>query len=91
MDLGDAMVLWDAEGDEDGNVEHVADHGLTIEEVEDVLLNPFNAVGISRTSGRPITMGWTETGRYIHVIWEVVCDKPRCIKVRTAFEPDPGD
>jgi len=33
-------ILWDDPDDPDGNVQHVAEHGLTIEDVEEVLTNP---------------------------------------------------
>jgi|ERR1017187_2562872 hypothetical protein len=56
---------------------------------EDVLLNPENDTLVSRTSGRPITFGWTSTGRHIAVIWETVCDGPRMIRVRTAYDVEP--
>ena len=32
-------VIWDLPDDPDGNVQHVIEHGLTEDEVEDVLLN----------------------------------------------------
>lgn len=34
----DAQVIWDDEPD--GNVDHVAEHGLTPDEVDAVLLDP---------------------------------------------------
>ena len=80
----DAQVVWDADDDLDGNVQHIAENDLTIEEVEDVLFDPDSATEISRSSGRPITFGWTFTDRHIAVIWETVCDDPRMIRVRTA-------
>jgi hypothetical protein len=49
----DAIVAWDMEDDPHGNVQHVADNGVTIDEVEEVLLNENNPVGESRSSGRP--------------------------------------
>ena len=33
-------ALWDDPDDLDGNVEHIAEHGLTIDDVEEVLENP---------------------------------------------------
>jgi hypothetical protein len=33
-------ILWDEPDDPDGNVQHIAEHGLTIEDVEEVLSNP---------------------------------------------------
>jgi hypothetical protein len=85
----DVQVAWDADDDPDGNVQHIAENDLTTDEVEDVLFNPDSETEISRTSGRPITFGWTLSDRHIAVIWETVCDDPRMIKVRTAYEVPP--
>lgn len=87
--MEDVDVLWDLPDDLDGNVVHIAENDLTIEEVEDVLLDPDNDVEVSRTTGRPITFGWTSTGRHIAVIWETVIDDSRTIRVRTAYEVRP--
>jgi hypothetical protein len=87
--MADTSVLWDLEDDPDGNVQHIAANDLSVDEVEDVLLDPDNEVQVSRTSGRPITYGWTSTGRHIAVIWETVVDEPRTIRVRTAYEVSP--
>jgi hypothetical protein len=40
-------VIWDDDDQPDGNVQHIAEHGLTIEDVEYVLENPTRE-GISR-------------------------------------------
>jgi hypothetical protein len=82
--MDDVSVLWDLEDDPDGNVQHIAENDLSVEEVEDVLLDPDNEVQVSRTTGRPITFGWKSTGRHIAVVWETVIDDPRTVRVRTA-------
>ena len=82
--MDDVSVLWDLEDDPDGNVQHIAENDLSVEEVEEVLLDPDNEVQVSRTTGRPITFGWTPTGRHIAVVWEKVIDDPRTVQVRTA-------
>jgi hypothetical protein len=88
--MRDSQIVWDAADDPDGNVQHIAENDLTVEEVESVLLNPKSKDAISRTSGRWITFGWTSpTDRHIAVIWEIVCDDPKMITVRTAYEVDP--
>ncbi len=87
--MDDIQVVWDAEDDPDGNIQHIAEHDLTVDEVESVLLNPENSTLVSRSSGRPITFGWTFTERHIGVIWETVNDNPRMIRVRTAYEVEP--
>ena len=66
-----AQVFWDLDDDPDGNVQHIAEHGITIEEVEDVLYDTEEVVA-SHSSGRPITFGETSTGKYIAVVFEVV-------------------
>jgi hypothetical protein len=70
-----AVIVWDPDDDPDSNVQHIAEHDLTIEEVESVLRNPKNRDLVSRTTGRPITFGRTHTGRSIAVIWETVHDE----------------
>jgi hypothetical protein len=82
----DAIVAWDMEEDAQGNVQHVAQHGITMEEVEEVLLNENNPVGESRTSGRPVTFGETSTGKRIAVVWEQASDNPLVIRPVTAYE-----
>lgn len=84
----DAIIAWDMDDDPDGNVHHVAQHGITVEEVEEVLLNEDNPVGESRSSGRPITFGETSTGKRIAVIWEQALDNPLVIRPVTAYELD---
>jgi uncharacterized DUF497 family protein len=66
-------VVWDLEDDLDGNLHHIAEHGVTRDEVEQVLRNPI-AVESSRSSGRPIAFGETDTGRLIAVIYEGISD-----------------
>ena len=50
----DAIIAWDMEDDPKGNVQHIAANGITMEEVEEVVLNENNPVGESRSSGRPM-------------------------------------
>lgn len=85
----DATILWDLDDDPDGNVQHIAEHGITVDEAESVLLDPRSLAGKSRTSGRPQVFGWTHTGKYITVIWEEVSDDPRMIYPVTAYEVPP--
>jgi hypothetical protein len=88
----DVHIIWDLEDDENGNVRHVAEHGLTPDEVDDVLTNPDNPTSQSRSSGEPVTFGWTSTSRYIVVVWEHVLDDPWTIRPVTAYEvpaPEP--
>jgi uncharacterized DUF497 family protein len=54
-----------------GNVQHLAEHGVTSEEVRDVLTNPISTA-VSRRTGRPIAFGYTRAGRKLAVIYERV-------------------
>ena len=54
-----------------GNVAHIAEHGLSPEDIEPIVLNP-DRLGVSRSSGRPIAFGFTEDGREIAVVYEQI-------------------
>jgi hypothetical protein len=51
-----------------GNVEHVEEHDLTADEV-DQDLRDYESEGVSRSSGRSCVFGYTPDGRYITVIY----------------------
>jgi len=80
----DAMVVWDEEDKDPCNVTHIAEHGLTQEEVEDVLLNDDAESGTSQSSGRPCKFGYTRLGKFIIVVFEVVCEGPQALYPITA-------
>ena len=60
-------IIWNPEPG--GNVEHIAEHDVTPDDVEAVLLHPV-AHDISLSSGRPMVYGFTPDGRYIVVVYE---------------------
>ena len=64
-------ILWDLDNDLDGNVQHCAEHGITKEEIEEVIENATDA-DISRVSGRPVVFGDTSTGRHLIVVYEEI-------------------
>jgi hypothetical protein len=84
-------IIWDLEDDPDGNFFHIVTerHGITAEEVDEVLSNPRNPTIHRRESGNPITFGWTEQGQYIAVVWEHILDDPRTVKPITAYPTNP--
>jgi hypothetical protein len=43
----------------------------------------------SRSTGFPITFGFTSTGRHLAVIWEPVEDDPRTLRPITAYPCPP--
>jgi uncharacterized DUF497 family protein len=81
-------IIWDLADDPEGNVAHIAENGLTIEDVEEVLLNSANPVDRSRSSGRPMTFGYLSDGRRIAVVWELVDKLPLTVRPVTAYEVD---
>jgi uncharacterized DUF497 family protein len=62
-------VMW-IEGPA-GNVQHIAQHGITTQEVEDALSNPVDT-DRSESSGRPIVFGYTAAGRFLAVVYEPI-------------------
>ena len=85
MDL--FRILWDDPDDPDGNVQHIAEHGLELEDVEEALFNPTSE-GTSDSSGRPCVWGYTLEGLYIIVVYEQI--DADMIRVLTAYEvPEP--
>lgn len=93
MDLSDALIDWDAVDNSDGNVAHVAEHGLTPDEVDSVLRNSKNPVSASDSSGLPVMFGHTTTGRYIIVVFDMLRPAdPRIVRPVTAYEvPEPAE
>ena len=79
-------IIWDMENDPDGNVRHIAEHGVTQAEVEEILDNP-DGIEESRSSGRPIAFGETSTGRIIAVVYDRI-DKDTVYPI-TAYEVEP--
>jgi hypothetical protein len=49
-----SQIIWD--GSPDGNVEHIDEHGLTVDDIEHVLAYSESS-GISRASGDPCVFG----------------------------------
>lgn len=66
-------IIWDLDDDPDGNVVHIEEHGITKDEVAEVLRDPLSE-SASRSSGRPIAFGITSTGRSIAVVYDSVDD-----------------
>jgi hypothetical protein len=63
------QIIWNDEPG--GNIEHIEEHGLTVDDVEHVLANP-DSTAISRSSGLPCAFGTALDGRYIIVVYEAV-------------------
>jgi hypothetical protein len=83
------QIIWDLEDDPTGNVQHLLEHDATMEEFEEVVLNPKNPVRQSKNRAHKVTFGETSTGRYLAAVWEPVLDDPMTIKPVTAYDVPP--
>jgi uncharacterized DUF497 family protein len=77
---------WDDVSDLNGNVAHIAVHGVTTDEAEFVVLDCRNRVDRSDSSTYPMTFGRTKTGKYLAVVWFARGDDPEVVRVITAYE-----
>lgn len=77
------QCIWDDENNPDGNVQHIAEHGLTIEDVEYVVENPTSE-SFSKRTGLPCFFGYTPSGDFIIVVYEEV--EEDTIRTVTAYE-----
>ncbi len=68
---------------ENGNAAHMAEHGVDIADAESVVCHPLE-VCRSRSTGRPIAIGWSSDGRLIAVVYEQL--DPVTVYPVTAFE-----
>jgi uncharacterized DUF497 family protein len=66
-------------------VEHIAEHGLTPDDVEAVICNPLDKT-TSRSSGRPVVTAYTPDGRLVLVVYEEIDDVT--VYPVTAYEVD---
>jgi hypothetical protein len=84
------LVIWDLEADPQGNIQHIAQHGVTPDEIEEILNDRHSRTVYSESSGRPITFGWTAAERYLAVVWELADEEPLTIYPITAYPaPEP--
>jgi hypothetical protein len=79
-------ILWDLDDDPDGNVNHCLEHGVTVDEVEEILQNGRNETIFNERHETWNTFGYTSAGRHLLVAWTVVHDDPRTIYPVTAYE-----
>ncbi len=78
------MFLW--VDDPGGNVEHIAEHGLTPDEVESAF-DDIETETTSRSTGRPAIFGRTFKGDTIFVVYDLETDIAgnEFVYVRTAY------
>ncbi|MEM6333827.1 MAG: DUF4258 domain-containing protein [Planctomycetota bacterium] len=84
--MAELREVWWVEDDDCNAVAHIAEHGVTVEEVEAVLAKYFHERRLSRSgSGRWVTQGWTPSGRPLTVVFEFV-EELGIALIITAFE-----
>jgi len=91
--MGRVAFIWDLEDDPEGNYWHICveGHGVTREEVEEVLAGSYETATRSRSSGRAEAFVWTASGKYLTVVFDRVSDDPLTVYPITAYEvPAPG-
>jgi hypothetical protein len=83
--------IWDIEDDPDGNYWHICveGHGVTREEVEEVVTGNYETATRSHSSGQPEAFGWTASGKYLTVVFEKVSNDPLAVYPITAYEVPP--
>jgi len=69
--MGYRYLMWDLDDEPDGNVQHCLEHGVTKDEVGEVLENPVSTDD-SHSSGKPVAFGDTSTGRHLIVVYEEI-------------------
>jgi uncharacterized DUF497 family protein len=77
------FFVWDEE-----NERHLAAHGVSREEFEEVVCGP-GLVTNSRSTARPIAFGTTSAGRYLACVYELI--EPDTVYPITAYEPEERD
>src|SRR5258708_27580827 len=91
MVMGGVAFIWDLDDDPEGNYWHICveGHGVTREEVEEVLESNYERSIRSRSSGQPEAFGWTASGKYLTVVYERVSDDPLSVYAVTAYDVPP--
>ena len=89
--MNDIVIVWDDSDVRDGNYWHICveGHGLTREEVEEVLLDDESEIEVSQSSGRPTAFGWTSGGERIAVVFEEMSENPKYVYPITAYRVPP--
>jgi uncharacterized DUF497 family protein len=84
----DATVVWDDESNLKGNRRKVQAHDLSEDEVESVLLDDDAIVTQNHSFPEHcLVFGYTYTGRFIAVAFEILDQNVPIIRPITAFEP----
>ena len=84
----EATVVWDDATNPKGNRQKVQVHGLSEDEVESVLLDDDAVVVPNRSFPEHcLVFGYSYTGRFIAVAFEILDEGGPIVRPITAFEP----
>ena len=83
----DALIAWEDQDDPQGNVEHINQNGVSMEEFEFILTSPRSRRGRSRSSGRHTAWGKLPDDREIVIVYEIESTRSLVIRPVTAYEP----
>jgi hypothetical protein len=87
--MDDIQIIWDLPVDPQGNYQHITQkHLVTVDEVEEVL-TLHHCATTSRSTGYPITFGWTSSSKYLAVVYVAVADEPLSFYPLTAYPTKP--
>jgi hypothetical protein len=75
------QVIWT-----DELIEHLAEHDISPDDFEYVIMNPVQQIQ-SRSSGRRAVYGYTPDGRWVFASYDIEDDFT--VYPSTCFEPDP--
>jgi uncharacterized DUF497 family protein len=67
----------------DENIAHLAEHGVTPDEFEQIVCDPVSE-DVSRSTGRPVAFGLADDGRRLMCVYEMV-DRNTVLPI-TAYE-----
>ncbi|MBI1313661.1 hypothetical protein GC176_20405 [bacterium] len=80
--MPNVLFVWN-----DEIVEYIAQHGVSQDEFEEVVLNARH-IERSRSSGRPVVFGPTSSGKFIACVFEYLDDGEVEVVPVTAYEID---
>ncbi|WP_339888471.1 hypothetical protein [Rhodopirellula europaea] len=67
-------------------VQHLAEHGVSPDDFEAIVMDDASEVTFSRSSGRPARIGVTDDGRVLFCVFDWVDGAQTEVEPRTAFE-----
>ncbi|QDT13612.1 hypothetical protein [Planctomycetes bacterium K23_9] len=67
-------------------IEHLTLNGVSPDDFETVVMDEASEVTTSRSTGRPVRIGFTDDGRLLLCVFDWIDDQETEIEPRTAYE-----